>query len=1098
MAYYEGAVTYVHGGQQSQPPRPVKERPSNHRLFENYSQHSADSAAEAVMPLISRQRLLCSALPPTKKQRKRMGKMRSNPPFSLLIFLFLSLSFRANSQQNLSHELQILLSIKQLWGNPPSLSSWNPNSTVSHCLWAGITCSDLSITVTAISLPDQNIEGQIPPAICHLKNLTHLNLYNNSVSGSFPTALFDCSNLQNLNISQNYLVGRLPSDIDRMANLRYLDLSGNNLTGDIPPAIGKLKDLRLLYLHQNLFNGSIAPEIGDLWNLEELLLAYNDFLPAPLPGEFGKLQNLKFLWMTQSNLIGEIPDWLGNLTSLERLDLTENSLSGRIPGGLLRLKNLKLLYLYDNRLSGEIPRPVEALGLIRIDLSINSLNGTIPEDFGKLRNLTALLLYANQLIGEIPPSIARLPSLTDIRLFRNSLSGPLPPEFGLYSELQRLEVSENRLSGELPANLCRGGALFGLVVFSNNLTGQVPASLGDCQTLEVMLLKGNRFSGELPLGLWSLESLSQLTISGNSFSGELPEKLGWNLTRLEISNNSFSGRIPSGISESENLRVFKASNNSFSGQIPEGLTKLISLQELWLDGNAIAGEIPVSIASWRSLNILDLSRNQLTGKIPAAFGSLHINYLDLSNNRLYGQIPQELGSMRPTDLNLSSNQLSGPIPDAFANPAYNGSFLNNPGLCTNRRSLSLPSCILTSRQDSKSSLASRYLTMILVLGGLFTLSAVVFAWFVIRDGRRKRQRRGQSQGVCKVTSFQRLNFSESNIFRGLTEANLIGSGGAGRVYRISVGNRAGEVVAVKKIWNTRSIDEKLEKEFLTEVEILGSIRHSNIVKLLCCISSDDSKLLVYEYMENGSLDRWLHGRRNGPPSAVIGVLDWPTRLQIAVGTAQGLCYMHHSCSPPIIHRDVKPSNILLDNGFKARIADFGLARMLAKNGMPESMSVLAGSIGYMAPEYAYTNRVNEKCDVYSFGVVLLELVTGRRADDGGRAEHGCLADWAWHHFQNGYPLTDAVDEKIREDSFMDEISMVMKLALICTSTLPSSRPSMKQVLDILQTYGPQQNIHGFEKVGGEKDVAPLLDPHSSIEDDRRRSEDDTAGLAINV
>ena len=195
-------------------------------------------------------------------------------------------------------------------------------------------------------------------------------------------------------------------------------------------------------------------------------------------------------------------------------------------------------------------------------------------------------------------------------------------------------------------------------------------------------------------------------------------------------------------------------------------------------------------------------------------------------------------------------------------------------------------------------------------------------------------------------SFQRLNFTDWNILSNLTENNIVGSGRSGKVYRIPTNQ--GQFVAVKKIWNNKMLDHRLEKEFLAEVQILGTIRHSNIVKLWCCISSENSKLLVYEYMENQSLDRWLHGKKRKSLTGEM-VMDWPRRLKIAIGAAQGLSYMHHDCSPPVIHRDVKSSNILLDSEFKARIADFGLAKMLEKHGESRTMSAVAGSFGYFAP-----------------------------------------------------------------------------------------------------------------------------------------------------
>ncbi|KAG2623345.1 hypothetical protein PVAP13_3KG054581 [Panicum virgatum] len=207
-------------------------------------------------------------------------------------------------------------------------------------------------------------------------------------------------------------------------------------------------------------------------------------------------------------------------------------------------------------------------------------------------------------------------------------------------------------------------------------------------------------------------------------------------------------------------------------------------------------------------------------------------------------------------------------------------------------------------------------------------------------------------------------------------------------------------------------------------------------------------------MDNGSLDRWLHGSvlcsgySMARTRSVQHVpLDWPTRLIVAVGAAQGLCYMHHGCSPPIVHRDVKTSNILLDSEFRAKVADFGLARMLVREGEPNTMSAVAGSFGYLAPEYAYTRKVNEKVDVYSFGVVLLELTTGRKANDG--SELGCLADWARRHYQSGVSILDVIDRSIRNAGYPSEIETVFRLGVQCTGTLPLTRSTMKDVLRVL-------------------------------------------------
>ncbi|EEF45874.1 receptor-like protein kinase HSL1 [Ricinus communis] len=989
--------------------------------------------------------------------------------FSLyLSLLFLtSTPFNVISQITNTQEQSILLNIKQQLGNPPSLQSWT--TSTSPCTWPEISCSDDG-SVTALGLRDKNITVAIPARICDLKNLTVLDLAYNYIPGGFPTFLYNCSSLERLDLSQNYFVGTVPDDIDRLSNLKSIDLSANNFSGDIPPAIGNLRELQTLFLHQNEFNGTFPKEIGNLANLEQLRLAFNGFVPSRIPVEFGNLTKLTFLWIRDANLIGSIPESLANLSSLETLDLSINKLEGSIPDGLFLLKNLTYLYLFHNQLSGDMPKKVEALNLVEVDLGINNLIGSISEDFGKLKNLERLHLYSNQLSGELPQTIGLLPALKSFRVFTNNLSGVLPTEIGLHSKLQYFEVSTNHFSGKLPENLCAGGVLEGVVAFSNNLTGEVPQSLGKCNSLKTVQLYNNRFSGEIPSGIWTVINMTYLMLSNNSFSGKLPSSLAWNLSRLELSNNKFSGPIPTGISSWVNLVVFEASNNLLSGEIPVEVTSLSHLNTLLLDGNQLLGQLPSKIISWKTLNTLNLSRNALSGQIPAAIGSLpDLLYLDLSQNHLSGQIPSEFGQLNLISLNLSSNQFSGQIPDKFDNLAYENSFLNNSNLCAVNPILDLPNCYTRSRNSDK--LSSKFLAMILIFTVTAFIITIVLTLFAVRDYLRKKHKR--ELAAWKLTSFQRVDFTQANILASLTESNLIGSGGSGKVYRVAV-NRAGELVAVKRIWTNRQFDEKLEKEFLAEVEILGAIRHSNIVKLLCCISSEESKLLVYEYMENQSLDRWLHGKKRnsslaGTNSVQDIVLNWPRRLQIAVGAAQGLCYMHHDCSPPIIHRDVKSSNILLDSEFKARIADFGLAKILVKEGEARTMSAVAGSFGYIAPEYAYTIKVNEKIDVYSFGVVLLELVTGREPNNGD--ENSSLAEWAWRQNAEGTPIIDCFDEEIRQPCYLEEMTAVFNLGLFCTSNMPNQRPSMKDVLQVLRRYSPTSYK---ENMGSEFDVAPLL------------------------
>ncbi|PWA87651.1 protein kinase family protein with leucine-rich repeat domain-containing protein [Artemisia annua] len=999
------------------------------------------------------------------------------------IFIIVLESLSVTSQHLSTSEIATLLNLKKQWNNPDTLNNWNSTSA-TPCTWPEVTCN-VNNSVIHLNLMSKQLSGNIPPEICDLQNLETLNITDNYFTGEFPKILYNCSGLTRLDLSQNSFVGSLPDDIDQFSRLEYVDLGANNFTGDIPPAIGNLSGLRTLKLYSNLFEGSVPKEIGNLSNLEILGMAYNKFRAWEIPVEFGKLRNLKNLWMPQSSLIGRIPDSFADFVNLEHLDLSFNSLEGGIPGGLFLLKNLSLLYLYKNGLSGEIPKVVECVELVEIDISMNKLTGSIPEDFGKLERLEVMNLFSNQLSGNIPTGISQISTLKIFRVFRNSLSGELPSEMGLNSKLEAFEVSENKLTGKLPENLCRGGTLFVVVAFSNNLSGEIPRSLESCQKLNNIQLYDNSFTGEFPSGIWTLFNLSSLRLTGNSISGELPSKVAWNLSRLEISDNKFSGRIPEGISSWTKLNVFKASNNLFSGEIPSGFTNLSELSVIYLDGNSLSGELPSEIKSWSSLTMLNLARNKLSGSIPVAITSLpHLLDLDLSENQFSGPIPPQLSRLRLTTLNLSSNKLTGRVPFAFDNMAYGNSFLNNPNLCAKSPISNLHNCNTPYAKSSHGQkVSTKIVVMIVVLSAFIILLAILCTLFVFRGYRKKIQSRDLT--TWKLTSFHKLEFTEANILCCMTENNLIGSGGSGKVYQIEIGRR-GEYVAVKRIFNNRKLDHTLEKEFLSEVHILGSIRHSNIVKLLCCFSSEDSKLLVYEYMENQSLDKWLHGKKMKSNRGLVHhmALDWPRRLQIAIGAAQGLCYMHHDCSPPIIHRDVKSSNILLDSEFKARIADFGLAKILTKPkpGQANTLSGIAGSFGYIPPEYAYSTRINERVDVYSFGVVLLELVTGKEPHEGDADMN--LAEWAWKNYGEGNSMVEALDPEIKHATgFMEEIGQVFKLGLICTSTLPSSRPSMKEVLEILNRCN---RLSEDRKVGGEEfDVAPLLRRESYLSNYRR-------------
>ncbi|XP_074580768.1 uncharacterized protein LOC141837225 [Curcuma longa] len=965
-------------------------------------------------------------------------------PFSSIvilnkIILWIHVFLISNTTIAHADDRKILLNLKDHWSSTSALGSWNTSSP--HCQWPGIQCDNGGF-VTAITIPNIHINQSVPPFICDLKSLSHLDLSYNDIATGFPTGLYNCSNLQYLDLSQNYFVGEIPDDIDKLSShLTYLDLSANNFTGDVPPSIGRIRSLQFLHLFSNQLNVGFPAELGQLSKLQNLTLAYNPFASQRIPAEFGNMRSLKYLWMSKTQLVGEIPESFKNLTELEHLDLAMNSLDGSIPEFIWSLDKLKIIYLYYNNLSGEIHGEITATSLEEIDVSGNHLNGSIPAEFSKLVNLKKLFMYYNELSGEIPSDIAFLSKLYDIRLFSNQLTGVLPSELGKHSRLRNFEVWDNRISGSLPDGLCAKGALNSVVVSNNNFSGQPTAFLAnECHTLTSFQLYNNSFSGEFPFKIWSTAAnLTTVLIQHNHLSGTLPDMLPWKLRHLEIQDNLFSGKIPS---SAPKLLVFDGSNNRLSGKIPEVLSGMPSLLRLLLGGNEISGSIPAGISALKPLTELNLKNNHLSGNIPAEIGLLsELKLIDLSWNMLSGPIPPEMGNLILNSLDLSHNQLSGEIPIQLQNQAYGQSFSANPGLCSSKFMATLNLCAQRSTNTNMSS--QRLFIIFIVLGGF-----VLLIIFVIGILMCRRQPNIVDELPWKMTSFQRVDFTEASIICKLTEGNLIGKGGSGEVYRADIGNDTGMTVAVKRIRNNGKIDSMMEKTFEAEVKILGSIRHANIVKLHCCISNANSKLLVYEYMENGSLYQWLHRQRQAPNFEHTESLDWSRRLGVAIDAAKGLCYMHHHCPAPVIHRDVKSSNILLNSEFGAKIADFGLARMLIKAGELETASIIGGTFGYMPPEYAFSKKITEKVDVYSFGVVLLELTTGREARDGG--EYEGLAGWvARHQMENGNVM-ELIDEDLREDvDYLDDIVTMLSLGIICTNRNPAFRPSMKEVLQNL-------------------------------------------------
>ncbi|XP_011027952.1 PREDICTED: leucine-rich repeat receptor-like protein kinase TDR [Populus euphratica] len=968
--------------------------------------------------------------------------------------------------------LQSLLSIKTFLKDPSNtFHDWNfPNTSgliqePVWCSWSGIKCNPATAQITSLDLSHRNLSGAIPAEIRYLTSLVHLNLSGNTFDGLLQPAIFELSDLRILDISHNNFNSTFPPGISKLKFLRVFNAYSNNFTGPLPKEFVWLRYLEELNLGGSYFTGEIPRSYGSFLRLKYLHLAGNE-LEGPLPPDLGFLSQLEHLELGYHPLLsGNVPEEFALLTNLKYLDISKCNLSGSLPPQLGNLTKLENLLLFMNRFTGEIPVSYTNLKALKaLDLSVNQLSGAIPDGLSSLKELNRLSLLKNQLTGEIPPGIGELPYLDTLELWNNNLSGVLPQKLGSNGNLLWLDVSNNSLSGPIPPNLCQGNKLYKLILFSNKFLGKLPDSLANCTSLSRFRIQDNQLNGSIPYGLGLLPNLSYVDLSKNNFTGEIPDDLGNSepLHFLNISDNSFHTALPSNIWSAPNLQIFSASSCKLVSKIPDFIG-CSSLYRIELQDNMFNGSIPWDVGHCERLISLNLSRNSLTGIIPWEISTLPaIADVDLSHNLLTGSIPSNFGNCSTLEsFNVSYNLLTGPIPASgtiFPN-LHPSSFSGNQGLCGGvlpkpcaADTLGAGEMEVRHRQQPKRTAGAIVWIMAAAFGiGLFVLVAGTRC-FHANYGRRFSDER--EIGPWKLTAFQRLNFTADDVLECLSISDkILGMGSTGTVYKAEM--PGGEIIAVKKLWGKHKENIRRRRGVLAEVDVLGNVRHRNIVRLLGCCSNRECTMLLYEYMPNGNLHDLLHGKNKA--DNLVG--DWLTRYKIALGVAQGICYLHHDCDPVIVHRDLKPSNILLDGEMEARVADFGVAKLIQSD---ESMSVIAGSYGYIAPEYAYTLQVDEKSDIYSYGVVLMEIISGKRSVDAEFGDGNSIVDWVKSKIKAKDGVNDILDKDAGASiaSVREEMMQMLRIALLCTSRNPADRPSMRDVVLMLQEAKPKRKLPG--------------------------------------
>ncbi|KAG8382654.1 hypothetical protein BUALT_Bualt05G0099800 [Buddleja alternifolia] len=1033
-------------------------------------------------------------------QSNLVGQVSFSPFSSLDMLTSLNLTANSFTVNATSSLVQIPYAIKQLELSFSGIVGHLPENFFEN-----------APNLEYVNLAFNNITGFLPENLfLHIDKLQFLDLSYNNITGSISNLKIDkCNSLIHLDWSGNQIVGSLPPSFSNCTSLNELILPENSLSGSIPPSFGSLKSLQILDLSHNHLTGWIPSELGNTCNsLLELKLSHNN-ITGTIPVSFSSCSWLQLLDLSNNNLTGPFPDSiLKNLASLETLLLSDNRINGEFPSSISFCTKLRVADFSSNMISGLIPTDIcpGAASLEELRAPDNSLFGKIPSQLSKCPQLRIIDFSINYINGTIPAELGNLENLEQLIAWYNSLEGSIPAELGKCKKLKNLILNNNHLSGEIPTELFNCGNIEWISLTSNGLSGEIPREFGFLTRLAVLQLGNNSLSGQIPKELANCSSLVWLDLNSNQLSGEIPSRLGRQIgakaftgilsgnTLVFVRNvgNScrgvgglleFSGIRPERLQQVPSLRSCDFTR-LYSGPVLSLFTRYQTLEYLDLSYNQLRGRIPDGFGEMIALQVLELSHNQLSGEIPASLGQLkNLGVFDASHNRLQGNIPDSFSQLSfLVQIDLSNNELTGEIPPRGQLSTLPASqYANNPGLC----GVPLAECTYqqpsangggdSGRQGRKASTMSWANSV--VMGILISVASIciLIVWAIAVRARRR-----EAEGVkmlnslqtshaattwkiekekeplsINVATFQRqlrkLKFSQLiEATNGFSAASMIGSGGFGEVFRATL--KDGSSVAIKKLIR---LSCQGDREFMAEMETLGKIKHKNLVPLLGYCKIGEERLLVYEFMEYGSLEEMLHGRSRAKDRRI---LTWEERKKIARGAGKGLCFLHHNCIPHIIHRDMKSSNVLLDNEMEARVSDFGMARLISALDTHLSVSTLAGTPGYVPPEYYQSFRCTAKGDVYSFGVILLELLTGKRPTDKEDFGDTNLVGWVKGKVREGKGMevidaellsaTKGTDEAEAEE--VKEMVKYLEISLQCVDDFPSKRPNMLQVVAMLR------------------------------------------------
>jgi serine/threonine protein kinase/Leucine-rich repeat (LRR) protein len=869
------------------------------------------------------------------------------------------------------------------------------------------------------------------------------------------------SRVTGLMLSSMGLKGRFEADIGSLTELRTLDLSSNpELTGPLSPRLGDLKSLNILILQGCGFNGQI-------------------------PDELGNLKELSFLALNSNKFVGNIPASLGKLTNVHWLDLADNELTGTLPvststrPGLDQLLKAQHFHFNKNKLSGTIPEGLfsSKMVLIHVLFDGNQFTGPIPSTIGQVTTLEVLRLDRNDLSGEVPSNISNLININELHLAFNKLNGSFP-DLTKMVKLNYLDLSNNTFDAtESPGWFSSLSAITTIIIENGPLQGQIPEELFSSPQLQQVKLKNNRFNGTLNMGYSISAQVNLVDLENNDI--QLVTVGLYNQTLLLQGNP-----VCQTSSSADYCKFQQQTTESYSTSLVTCGTKSCPMNK---DLNPQScqcqypyeGKLVFRGPSFRQLSddnkFHDLERSLWTklGLNPGAV-SLRNPFFDVDD---YLQIRLGLFPSTGERFNISeiqrfgfqlSNQTYKP-PEEFG-PYF---FIADP---------------YPFEEDKGNSISTGAIAGIASACAVLVLGLVALGVYAVQQKKRAKKAIGLSRpfaswapsgqdsgGAPQLKGARWFSYDElKKCTSNFTSSNELGSGGYGKVYRGQLPD--GQVVAVKRA-QQGSMQGGLE--FKTEIELLSRVHHKNLVGLLGFCFEQGEQMLVYEYMPNGTLRESLSGKS--------GIhLDWKRRLRIALGSARGLAYLHELANPPIIHRDVKTTNILLDETLGAKVADFGLSKLVSDTGKGHVSTQVKGTLGYLDPEYYMTQQLTEKSDVYSFGVVMLELITSKQPIEKGKYIVREVRMSLNRNDVESYGMKEMIDPSIRNTPILIGFGKFLDLAMQCVEETAADRPSMSEVVKAIETILQNDGINtnststsssATDFVGNAK--GPLRHPYSN-------------------